>query len=262
MFDNLYFLGTRFANAFAVVTGDGIILIDSLNSGEEVVAQLKELGLRAEEVKYVLVTQAQPDHFGGARYLQDRFNARVVMSDADWNSLPMVTDIADHLYLRRRALPHRDLAAGRTLELGGERIEIIPTPGHTPGTESMLIPVRDGAAAHIAVLVSGLYFSTRPYGSAEFVSQIELTMTSRQHLERVVGRSNPDILLANHPASWDGVRLMARLKSRPDLKNPLIVGMEFIRRYLTVFDECAKADLARIRSQSAGGRPPNSKAPS
>jgi hypothetical protein len=38
IFDNLYLLGTKLVDAFAIATRAGIIMIDSLNSGEKVVA--------------------------------------------------------------------------------------------------------------------------------------------------------------------------------------------------------------------------------
>ena len=90
VFDNLYFLGQTEYTAWAVVTSDGIIVIDPLfdySVEEEVVNGLTKLGLDPKAIKYVVISHAHSDHVGGARLLQDRFGARVVMSAADWDLL-------------------------------------------------------------------------------------------------------------------------------------------------------------------------------
>ena len=90
VFDNLYFVGQTEYSAWAVTTSDGIIIIDPIfdySVEDEVVAGLKSFGLDPNTIKYVLVSHAHYDHVGGASYLQDRFNAKVIMSDADWTLL-------------------------------------------------------------------------------------------------------------------------------------------------------------------------------
>ena len=57
VFDNLYFVGSKLHSSWALITSDGIILIDTLftyNSEEEIVGGLKKLGLDPAKVKYVL----------------------------------------------------------------------------------------------------------------------------------------------------------------------------------------------------------------
>ena len=89
VFDNLYFVGQTEYSAWAVKTRDGIIIIDPIfdySVEEEVVNGLKALGSDPNDIKYVLISHAHSDHVGGASYLQDRFNAKVIMSEADWNA--------------------------------------------------------------------------------------------------------------------------------------------------------------------------------
>jgi metallo-beta-lactamase class B len=54
------------------------------------------------DIKYVIVSHAHGDHIGGAKLLQDRYNARVMLSAADW-------DLAEQTNLTPR--PRRDMVA-------------------------------------------------------------------------------------------------------------------------------------------------------
>src|SRR3984957_14218120 len=87
VFDNLYFVGSKIHNSWALVTSDGIIILDKLftyNSEEEIVGGLKKLGLDPVKVKYVIITHAHSDHVGGAKLMQDRYKSRIIMGGPDW----------------------------------------------------------------------------------------------------------------------------------------------------------------------------------
>jgi metallo-beta-lactamase class B len=145
VFDNLYFVGQSEYSAWAVITSDGIIVIDTLfdYSVEEQVANgLKTLGRDPANIKYVIVSHGHGDHSGGAKFLQDNFKARVIMSEADWALVARST---------RDPAPRKDMVAtdGMKLTLGDTTLTLYITPGHTPGTISTLVPVKDGGQAHL-----------------------------------------------------------------------------------------------------------------
>ena len=145
VFDNLYFLGQTEYSVWAVTTSAGIILIDAIfdySVDDEVVGGLKKLGLDPATIKYVVISHGHSDHSGGAKYLQDRFNARVILTAADW-------DLLDR---SNGTKPRRDMVAvdGQKLTLGDTTLTLYNTPGHTMGTLSTLIPVTDHGTRHIA----------------------------------------------------------------------------------------------------------------
>lgn len=75
VFDNLYFVGGRIHSSWAITTGDGIIIIDTLypyNSEEAIAGGLQKLGLDPKATKYVIISHAHGDHIGGAEMLQMR----------------------------------------------------------------------------------------------------------------------------------------------------------------------------------------------
>ena len=100
---------------------------------------LRKLGLDPNQVKYVIITHAHTDHFGGAQYLADKFHAQLVMSETDWGTL---SRMAPPTNPDRGPIPKRGTGVpdGFTLTLGDTSVEIIQTPPHTPGAISLIFP--------------------------------------------------------------------------------------------------------------------------
>ena len=95
--DNLYFLGTRNHNTYALVSKDGeIILIDGnfeYATEAEIHEGLKALGLDPNNVRYSIYAHAHGDHDGGAH-----------LTEA---AIPGVTIVYGDRRLAERAGPHR-----------------------------------------------------------------------------------------------------------------------------------------------------------
>ncbi len=113
MFDNLYFVGQTEYSAWAVTTSAGIILVDTIydySVEDEVVGGLRKLGLDPATIKYAIVSHGHGDHSGGAKYLQDHFGTRIILSADDW-------DLLDR---SNGTKPKRDMVAtdGQKLTLG------------------------------------------------------------------------------------------------------------------------------------------------
>src|SRR5271169_994963 len=142
VFDNLYFVGSKIHSSWALTSSEGIILIDTLwtyNSEEEIVGGLKKLGFDPAKVKYVIISHAHPDHVGGAKLMQDRYGSRIVMGGPDWDSIERSVNGYPG------GKPKRDIVAddGQKITLGDTAVTLIATPGHTPGTLSMIFAVKD-----------------------------------------------------------------------------------------------------------------------
>ena len=238
VFDNLYFVGMTEYSAWAITTSQGIILVDALfdySVEDEVVNGLRKLGLDPAQIKYVLISHAHTDHAGGAKLLQERFGARVILSAADW-------DLLDRQNPSWK--PKRDMVAtdGQTLTLGDTTLTMYITPGHTPGTISTLIPVKDNGRTHLAAEWGGTAFNFGP-NAAVFKSYI----ASSERFRDIVAKAGADVLIANH-TNFDGTKtkVPALAKRRAGDPHPYVIGNDSIKRYLTVANECAKAALAGV----------------
>ena len=251
VFDNLYFVGQSEYSAWAVKTRDGIIIIDPIfdySVEEEVVNGLKGLGSDPNDIKYVLISHAHSDHVGGASYLQDRFNAKVIMSEADWNLLETTK--------ASWRKPRRELVAtdGQKLTLGDTTLILNITPGHTLGTISTLIPVVDGATRHVAAYWGGTAFNWVANRTAYITPErpdsfwFNHYIQSAQRFRTLARNAGADVILSNHTA-FDGskTKLPAMATRRPGDKHPYVVGADSVGRYLTVAEECAKAGLLRVK---------------
>ena len=245
VFDNLYFLGMTEYTAWAVTTSDGIIVIDPLfdySVEDEVVNGLTALRLDPKTIRYVLVSHAHPDHVGGARLLQERFGAKVVMSAADWDL--MATDTASY------PKPNKDVVAadGQKLTLGDTTLTMYLTPGHTLGTISTIIPVKDGGQTHTALLWGGTNFNWRT-GPARYITPdrpaqfwYQSYSSSAAKMKGVAAKAGADVLLSNH-SNYDGTKTkLPRLATRKAGEtHPYVIGGASVGRFLTVAEECAKA---------------------
>src|SRR5712671_1304146 len=145
VFDNLYFFGQSEYAVWAIPTSEGIIVLDTIfdySVEEEVAGGMKKLGLDPANIKYAIVSHPHPDHDGGARFLQEHYGTRVIMSPADWDVLDKRTN---------GTKPKRDIEAtdGQKLTLGDTTLTLYITPGHTPGTLSSVFQVKENGTPHV-----------------------------------------------------------------------------------------------------------------
>src|SRR5579862_2810867 len=131
--DNLYFIGTKIHNSWAIVGSQGIIIIDALYdyaANDEILGGLKKLGLDKNKVKYVILSHAHADHDGGARLLQDEIpGAHLIYGAEDWEA---VDKSANHA----GGKPKHDVVGtdGMKVSVGDAAVQIVTMPGHTPNT--------------------------------------------------------------------------------------------------------------------------------
>jgi metallo-beta-lactamase class B len=202
---------------------------------------LTKLGLNPKDIKYVIVSHAHSDHIGGAKLLQDRFNAHVLMSAADWDLTARNT--------QSWPKPRRDMVVtdGQRLTLGDTTLTMYLTPGHTPGTISTLVPVRDQGRPHLAAEWGGTGFNFTITPDKPRRYWFETYATSADHFRDAVKRSGADVLIANHPNQDGSKAKLARLATRkPGEPHPYVIGNDSVARYVTMVGECARAGLLRL----------------
>lgn len=256
VFDNVYYLGEKMLHggapsAWAINTSEGIILIDALfdDSVQSVLLPgMKKMGLDPANIKYIILTHGHGDHINGAKFIQDTYKPRVVMGGPDWDSVERNANF-------RGPKPTRDISGvdGQKITLGDTTITLYLTPGHTAGTLSMLIPVKDNGQSHVAALWggTGMQFSPVEYGK------------SAERFREIAARAGADVIMSTHPhLDKSDIKNPLVLKRKPGQPNPWVVGTKVIQDYLTVARECAAA-TALLPDEYAGylGRAPAAAAP-
>ena len=240
VFDNLYFVGSKIHSSWALTSSEGIILIDTLftyNSEEEIVGGLKKLGLDPAKIKYVIITHAHGDHVGGAKLLQDKFGSRVVMGGPDWDLIERSVNAYP------LGKPKRDIVAddGQKIKLGDATVTIVTTPGHTPGTLSMIFTVKDKGKPLTVAYSGGTAFNF-----PSTVPNFDIYINSQRKMAAAAAAANATVLMSNH-SEFDGaiskIKMLAGRK--PGEPHPFEVGADAVARYFKVSEECA--DVARLK---------------
>lgn len=255
VFDDLYFVGGKLHSSWALTTTDGIIIIDTIfpyNSDELIVGGLKKVGLDPRDIKYVLISHAHGDHIGGAEMLQTRYGARVVMGAPDWDL------VAKYSNRYKTMAPKRDIVAtdGMQIALGGSKVSVWLTPGHTPGTLSYTFTVHDRGRPVQVAYSGGTAFNfvnnTPEPGIRNFQTYIE---SARRMGERAAA-SGATVLLSNHSEFDNAVSRNQMLAGRGDGPHPYELGAEAVQRYFQVLQGCARAaQLGLERQQAERARP-------
>jgi metallo-beta-lactamase class B len=238
VFDNLYFVGTKVHSAWALSTSGGIIVIDTLFDyaiEPEIVEGLTKLGLDPNDIEYVLISHAHGDHDQGAALLQSRYGAKIVMGAADWDST-----------LQRPAtaaggVPKRDIAVGpegTKITLGDTTVNVVATPGHTPGTLSYVVPVKDAGRSLVVAYSGGTAFNF-PRVAQNFA----IYRDGAKKMGEAAKAAGATVLMTNHTEfdrAYDRARL-AQLPRAAGEKHPYETDGATVQRYFEMTGLCAES---------------------
>jgi glyoxylase-like metal-dependent hydrolase (beta-lactamase superfamily II) len=110
------------------------IVVDGGDGIPEVMKRLERLGARA---KYLVHTHAHIDHIGDLGTLRERTGAQGLLHPADlplYHSLRMQARWLEMYEVPRIVDLDGDLRDGDRIRAGGVEIDVLHTPGHTPGS--------------------------------------------------------------------------------------------------------------------------------
>jgi metallo-beta-lactamase class B len=247
VFDNLYWLGTRQHSSWALKTSAGLIIIDTnfaWATQPEILDGLAKLKLNPKDIKYVILSHAHGDHDQGVATLQKRFGAKVVMGAPDWEAtLKRAPDVAGGVPTRGPG----DISVGpegTKVTLGDTTVDIIFTPGHTPGTLSYIFPVKDKGKTVMVAYSGGTLTGAFGNDGKRWDEYID----SQKRMAQAAAAAGASVILSNH-SEYDNAYTKARLvvvKREVGETNPFIVGTQSVQDYFTVMEECATA--AKLRS--------------
>jgi metallo-beta-lactamase class B len=240
LFDNLYFVGLANVYAWVYDTPEGIVVLDTLNNSKDaevtIVGGMKKLGLDPTRIKYIMITHAHGDHFGGAPYLREHYGAHVIASEEAWREMEGLKPGGSNF----APPPKRDMVAmdGQKFTFGGSTFTFILTPGHTRGTLSVMFPVSDKGQRHMAYVLSG--------PRTETADTTSVMLSSTEKLLTAAKSGHVDVEFTNHSYIDDSLPTIEAVRHRKAGEpNAYLIGEDGVQKYLGWQAECLRADLAR-----------------
>ena len=202
---NTYLVGTCGIAAILVTGSAGHVLIDSgTDKGADLIAaNIRALGFKLADVRFLLHSHEHHDHVGGTARLQKLTDATLVASPRAATVFATGTPASDDP--QAGALPplapanvRRIIGDGDTVRLGNLMLAAIATPGHTAGALSWRWESCDGGVCRTMVFADSLSAVSRD--SYQFSDHPALVATFRQSIAKIAA-SRCEILMTPHPAA-------------------------------------------------------------
>ncbi len=107
-------------------------VIDPGGDEERVLQKIDSLGLELEQI---LLTHSHPDHVCGNRRIKEATGAKIVAhkEEAEFMARPEIQQYFSMLGLEASPPVDHCVADGDYIAVGEEKLQVILTPGHTPG---------------------------------------------------------------------------------------------------------------------------------
>ena len=112
-------------------------IIDPGDDADNILKVVKELGV---EIKYILATHGHFDHVGGVASLRQNLNAEFLAHEKDFFFIEDGKNAANrwNVDIEQPPKPDRFIEDGEKIKVGGFELEVLHTPGHSPGGISFL----------------------------------------------------------------------------------------------------------------------------
>ena len=218
---NTYLVGTCGISAILVTGSDGHVLIDggTERGADRIAANIRALGFKLRDIKYLLHSHEHLDHVGGIARLQQLTGATLVASATAARVFATGAASADDpqvglLKPFRVASVGRIIADGGTVRFGNLVLTAIATPGHTAGALSWRWESCDGGVCRTMVYADSLSAVSR--AGYRFTDHPALVATFRQSIATIAA-SRCEILLTPHPSAS---QMRARMINEQPLFDP------------------------------------------
>ena len=113
------------------------VIIDPGDDPQDILSRVKDLGIT---IKYILATHGHFDHVGGVASLRQNLNAEFLAHEKDFFFIEDGKNAANrwNVDIEQPPRPDRFIKEGDKIKFGEFELEVLYTPGHSPGGVSFL----------------------------------------------------------------------------------------------------------------------------
>jgi metallo-beta-lactamase class B len=202
---NTYLVGTCGISSILIVGDQGNILIDggTEEDADLIADNIRALGFKVEDIKYILMSHEHFDHAGGIAKLQRLSGATLVASAPAAKAFGSGTPTPDDPQSGINK-PFPPASVGRVIgdngevRLGNLMLTAMATPGHTPGALSWRWVSCDGGVCRTIVYADSLTPVSRD--DYRFSDRAAYVAAYRASIAKVAA-SPCEILLTPHPSA-------------------------------------------------------------
>ena len=229
IFGNVWYVGDSWVCVHLIDTGDGLLLIDSGNVGQEqlLVNARWEAGFRPADVRWIIHSHGHLDHIGAANFFRRMYGTKLYIGEPDarmFRERPWISAVQDaHNDCVELFTPDCEIGDGDVLSFGGMKILCRLVPGHTEGCVALFFDAREGEEVRRCGYYGGFGFNTlqKAYlleiGDTEYkMRKTYLASLAKVRDERV------ELFLGNHCNNNDTLGRRQRQLEDPTGPNPFI----------------------------------------
>jgi glyoxylase-like metal-dependent hydrolase (beta-lactamase superfamily II) len=174
--------------------------------------QLADIGLKINDINYVVLSHTHGDHIGNVGLFPD---SKIVMQRAEhsWISSPDGTnDNVNQLKALARKLMGKpkdlQLVDGDTDLFGDGSVTLVSTPGHTPGSQSMLVHLKHSGF----IILSGDVVHLESSFEKDIVPSLNTdkaaSIASMEKVRRMIGTYHAKMFINHDKAQEDMLKLL------------------------------------------------------
>lgn len=187
-----------------LIAGEKTILVDpghlSNEFGESCMEtleqKLKEDGFSFESIGLIICTHGHPDHFESTSFLKDKSGARVAVHKDEEPMLQAISNMYREKMGDNAPAMNADILLDEgELEAGDVTMQVIHTPGHSPGSVCFYLPEEKVLISGDTVFRGSIGRTDLPGGSMD---------TMGQSVDKLSQLENIDFLLPGHMDMVEG----------------------------------------------------------